>query len=123
MGNPAQWRVCVLGVRTPVSQGARRRPGRPIAAQRPSEALGSFQGREQSRAEARGAASRRDWRVRLCGVRPRRLLRALGPKSGLIAVFGVLEAALRLPRRLHAAQAAQSTLRLLLASLRTANQH
>jgi hypothetical protein len=116
--------VCVWCVPAPVSLklpcGARRRPGRPIAPQRALRSSRVTPGLRAVAAESRSAASRRDWRVRLCGVRPRRLLTALGPKSGLAAAFGVLEAALRLPRRLRAAQ---SMPRLTLVSSRSASQH
>jgi hypothetical protein len=112
--------VCLACSHACVSQGALRCPKLPMRPIAPQKALRSSRvaRAESSRAEARSAASRRDWRVRLCG--PERPLRALGPKSGLAAAFGVLEAALRLPRRLRAAQ---SMPRLTLVSSRSASQH
>ena len=117
--------VCISRVRTPVSEGdlqSPKPPGRLIAPQRPTEAPGSRQGREQSRRSPQAASARFAPEGAFSTEGP---LRALGSRSGLAVAFGWPEAPLRLPRQRQAAQAAQvaqSTPRLHLASPRNACQ-
>jgi hypothetical protein len=92
MENPAQWRVCLACSHAcvcPRCLGCPKHPLRPIAPQRPSEAPGSFQGREQSCRSPQAASRREACEV----VRPRKATQSAWRQiKSLAAAFGVLEA-------------------------------